>query len=232
MNSHDRELAARYFRATNPNKDRTGCPDVSVLDQIASGSLEPVSPWYDHLTVCAACFTQAEELKNARLRHSRWALAAAIAASVLLAAFVWWRFATTHELEAGQVTTAPPAPPERANERPKERAPVAALAIVDLSAFTVARGTETSGIAVPRIRPILQRLNLILPIASEAGTYKVRLLDRDLKKATETTGTAVLKDGRTVLSITLDASVSPGLYQLALQHGGEDWRPYPLEIRD
>jgi len=41
-----------------------------------------------------------------------------------------------------------------------------------------------------------------------------------------------LKDGRTVLSISLDASVNPGLYQLALQREGEDWRPYPLEIRD
>ena len=247
MDSHDRELAARYFRAKNPNKDRAGCPAASILEQIASGSLEPGSPWYDHLTVCAACFMQTEELKrsldSARRRRGRWAFAAAIAASVLLAVFVWWRSAAGKELEAGPVrepkSTAPipsppvPAPPpERAEVRPKETATVAALAIVDLSAFTVARGTETSGIAVPRIRPIQQRMNLILPVASEIGKYNVRLLDRDLKKARETTGIAVLRDGRTVLSITLDASVNPGLYQLALQREGEDWRLYALDIKD
>lgn len=247
MDSQDRDLVARYFRAKNPNKERVGCPDLSVLEQIASGSLEPGSPWYDHLTNCAACFLQTEELKrssdSARRRHVRWAVGVAIAASVLLAVLVWWRSAAGKELEAGPVrgpevqqpkSTAPvPAPPpERAEVRPKETAKVVALAIVDLSAFAVARGAETSGVAIPRIRPIEQRMNLLLPVASEVGKYNIRLLDRDLKRARETTGVAVLKDGRTVLPIILDASVNPGLYQLALQHEGEDWRLYPLDVKD
>ena len=252
MDSKDRDLVARYFRAKNPNKDRVGCPDLSVLQQIASGSLDPGSPWYDHLTNCAACFLQTEELKrssdSARRRRSRWALAAAIAAGVLLTVFVWWRSAAGKELEAGPVrgpevqqpksTTpapsppAPAPPPERAEVRPKEAAKVIALAIVDLSAFSVARGTETSGMPTPRIRPIEQRMNLLLPVASEIGKYNVSLLDRNLKMIRETTGVAILRDGRTVLAITLDASVNPGLYQLALQHEGEPWRLYPLDVKD
>src|SRR4051812_31975188 len=103
MDSQDRDLVARYFRAKNPNKERVGCPDLSVLEQIASGSLEPGSPWYDHLTNCAACFLQTEELKrssdSARRRRVRWALAGAIAAGVLLAVFVWWRSAAGKDLE-------------------------------------------------------------------------------------------------------------------------------------
>ena len=247
MDSQDRDLVARYFRAKNPNKERVGCPDLSVLEQIASGSLEPGSPWYDHLTNCAACFLQTEELKrssdSARRRRVRWALAGAIAAGVLLAVFVWWRSAAGKDLEAGpvrgrevqQLKSTPPMPvlpPERAEVKAKETPKVSALAIVDLSAFALARGTETSGVAIPRIRPIKQRMNLLLPVASEVGKYNIRLLDRDLKRARETTGVAILKDGRTVLPITLDASVNPGLYQLALQHEGEDWRLYPLDVKD
>lgn len=242
----NREAITRYFTNKPSNAERIGCPERAILVKIGRGELPPADSWYNHLTACPECFREAEMIaaQAAKARRWRWTIGAAIAASVIGGAILWravpspspTQIATSHNTS----TSAPPTTntqelPKMVEVAPKEpsKRSVAVLATLDLRGFAIIRGDQKgSGGGSPRIRPIEQRLNLILPVASEPGPYRIRLLDADLIAAREARGTAVINNGRTLLTVVLDASVKPGIYTLGLQHEGGEWRLYPLEVRD
>ena len=65
MREKDRKTLLEYFRNRgSPNPERIGCPEKSVLAEIASGSLSPESPWYDHLRICTECLAETEQLQS------------------------------------------------------------------------------------------------------------------------------------------------------------------------
>lgn len=243
----NREAINRYFTNKPSNAERIGCPERAILAKIGRGQLPPADAWYDHLTACPECFREAEMIaaQATKARRWRWTIgAAAIAASVIGVAILWRPVPTpTPEnlATSPKTSTAAPAstkaqePPKTVEVAPKgpSKGSVAVLATLDLRGFGIIRGDQkgASG-GSPRIRPIEQRLNLILPVASEPGPYRIRLLDADLIAAREAKGTAVINNGRTLLTLVLDASVKPGIYTLGLQHEGGEWRLYPLEVRE
>lgn len=242
----DKELVAQYFGAKAPNRERIGCPDKSELTKLGRGLLDPADPLYDHVTGCPACFREAEAIRQstgADARRRMWMVTGAAAAALLVGVFIFSRPAKP---PADVVQTGPKSPPvvepmppkmdlppaspptKKATERP-----VAIVATLDLRAFTPARGTAPVASAdTPRIRPQRQKLTLILPVASEPGSYTIRLMDSDLRPSSDTIGSAAVRDGRTILTLVLDASVKPGMYSLALKHEGDEWRLYPLEVRE
>ena len=243
----NREVITRYFTNKPSNSERIGCPGRAILVKIGRGQLPPADAWYNHLTACPECFREAEMIaaQAAKARRWQWTIgAAAIAASVIGVAILWRpvpsptpeNIATTPKtstaVPASSKAQEPPKTVEVAPKEPSKRG-VVILATLDLRGFGIIRGDQkgSSG-GSPRIRPIEQRLNLILPVASEPGPYRIRLLDADLLTAREATGTAVINNGRTLLTLVLDASVKPGIYTLGLQHEGGEWRLYPLEVRD
>ena len=247
--SSDREAITRYFTNKPSNAERIGCPEKAILVKIGLGQLPPADPWYTHLTACPECFREAELIAAQAAKARQWRLAigaVAIAASVIGVALLWRpvpspkpeNIATTPKTPAATPAPAsakaqePPKMVEMAPKAPSKRG-VVVLATVDLRGFGIIRGDQkgASG-GSPRIRPVEQRLNLILPVASEPGSYRIRLLDADLIAAREATGIAVINNGRTLLTLVLDASVKSGIYTLGLQHEGGEWRLYPLEIRD
>lgn len=244
----NREAITRYFTNKPSNAERIGCPERAILVKIGRGELPPADSWYNHLTACPECFREAEmiaaQAEAAKARRWRWTIGAAIAASVIGAALLWRPVPspsptniatapnTSSSVPASTKTQEPPKMVEVAPKEPSKRS-VAVLATLDLRGFAIIRGDQKgSGGGSPRIRPIEQRLNLILPVASEPGPYRIRLLDADLIAAREARGTAVINNGRTLLTVVLDASVKPGIYTLGLQHEGGEWRLYPLEVRD
>lgn len=257
MDERDRELVAKYFRdKLTSSTERIGCPERSVLEEIAAGKLPPSSPWYDHLTACGGCFREAEqirvELRTTRVRSRSWGVAAVAAALVLGVGMLWWSSRPgarpSNPTRAGQppppapkepapkerVEAPPPTPPPSspAPKRPRTDPEGAVLAVLDLSAFSLARGKQAEEPKTnPSIRAAQQRLHIILPVASEPGRYHVKLLDKDLRTLRETYGAATVKGGRSILNVALNAGVAPGLYQLALQWENEDWRLYPLEVK-
>lgn len=243
-----REAITQYFTNKPSNKERIGCPERAILVRIGRGQLDPADAWYNHLTACPECFQEAELIRAQAAKRRRWGWTigtAAIAASVIGAVFLWRPMPLpTHEDIATtqkKSTTAPAPAPTKAQEparivetAPKEpsKRSVAVLATVDLRGFGIIRGDQGSTGGLPHIRPIEQRLRLILPVASEPGPYRIRLLNTDLITVREATGTALINNGRTLLTLLLDASVTPGDYTLGLQHEGGEWRLYPLKISE
>lgn len=249
MDEQERELVTRYFKNKPPNPERTGCPDKSVLTELAQGRLPASSPWYSHMTNCPECWGEAETLRQQHLRRKalgwRWAALGTAAALALLVAGLRW--------EARPSATAKNAPPQVSRDNstgsePRESRPIrpsppepqlptkskvpntlVAVATLDLTAFSVVRGGETSPTSVS-LRSVQGKLRVILPPVSEPGQYQARLLDRDLKAVWESTGSAVLIRGRAILEVVLDVRVAPGAYNLALQCRDEEWHLYPVEV--
>lgn len=255
MDERDRELVSRYFRDKLSGTERVGCPERAVLEQIAAGKLPPASPWYNHLTACGGCFREAEQIRvdlqvAARARRTRLLVGLGLAASLMVAAFLLLRPTTPPHTQAGPARPTnvspvqqPPtpgsevlpdvqSPPLQARNPPSQQRLPGEVATVDLTAFSIARGTAVEpSVPAPSVRTGQQTVHIILPVASEPGTYNVKMLNKDLKTVRETTGVAAIRGGRSILRVVLDAAVTPGIYQLALQHDGEEWRLYPLEVK-
>lgn len=246
MNEQDRQMVLRYFGGKDPNPERKGCPDKAILRQIAQGKLPAASPWYSHMTNCGACVLQTEQMR-AEIVHRQVVFKIGSAAALLLMVLGGTIWLTRSPRTEARPAAHPPdqiagsadrdvAPARISPGGPTPQPPIkrdAPLARLDLRAFAPVRGSDQAQVVVPTISAVEQRLEVLLPIASEPGRYRVRLLNRALEPARETQGTAVIRGGRTVLSVTLNAAAVPaGDYQLALQHGTDEWRLYPLIIRE
>jgi hypothetical protein len=78
-----------------------------------------------------------------------------------------------------------------------------------------------------------QNLVLVLPVASAEGEYLLRILDGNLEAKLSARASATLRDGDTTIAEDLDLSaLPPGHYTLAMKREPEDWRLFPVEIRE
>jgi hypothetical protein len=104
---------------------------------------------------------------------------------------------------------------------------------LDLRPYAITRGepqtTERPPLQLPRGRVLLR---LLLPTGSEPGIYDVEI--RDLQSASQASarGNADLRNRVTTLDVSLSTgSLSPGAYELAVRHAGDQWQQFPLSIK-
>jgi hypothetical protein len=142
-------------------------------------------------------------------------------AAALLAVLVgvWWF--TSGERDTGAPQVASTAAPEGVS------------AEVDLRPFVVMRSEQGAAEAPPVSLPVgVVDLTLRLPVASEPGSYDVRLVDADLRPLGEASGTGAIENFVTTVRVRLDLqSLTPGRYQLAVWRQGDSWRMFPVDVK-
>jgi hypothetical protein len=224
------ELVVRHC----PNPERIGCFDHETLRTFVESpeKLDLTDPKYIHVTECAECTLELQELRALRAERlrqasarktgpicSRWLGVTAIAASMVVVAILTVMSLRNHAGTSGN--------------GPQDD--VAVSAQVDLSADGAPRdaGQETPEpyISLPHR---LIRLHLVLPYYSPTGTYRVTVVKDRNESSTraEASGSAVAQGSRTEVQVTLDLRrVDPGKYYLGTANVG-DGVPYyyPLTV--
>ena len=180
------ETAKRVFLSRNPNPERKGCPDPSVLRNLAfrkppKDAIEVTL----HLSHCSDCFRDAmgysQEFKDLRRRF--WVgIGTAAAVAVVVGALYFGikgfnlsrppeRIANTPSVAPNPVQPAPVTP--STTEVGEAETP---LRIVDFHLPLVTRGPET-GASDPNTLTLSRErllLRIHLPFGSDAGKYEVR----------------------------------------------------------
>lgn len=216
------------FGRANENPTRIGCPPPDVLIALAQKRVPIGDPAYEHLAKCSPCYREFRRLQQTgsgwprRFSIARIAWVGAVAAVVIVVVGALWMVGPLRRREPPGVLI------------PERSAPPAEQQVrVDLRNYSVTRNDQQPRQLepVPLVRGRL-RVTILLPVGSEPGSYDVQLLDSSLRSQASATGQAVIKEFVTTLHTSIDLrSVSPGAYQLALRHSGEDWRLFPAAVR-
>jgi hypothetical protein len=204
-----------------PNPERNGCPGASVLREVVQRRLPIRDAYWEHVTHCSPCFQEFLQLRNefvanhARLvRRNRIVLASALVAAGIVG-IVIWRGASK---PIAPITTAE------------------ATSQVDMRPFSVTRGESSGPQKSEKYAGVLSRkrvrLNVILPVGAEDGTYEVRLMDNDLKHVIASgKAPASFVDHTVRLAITFDlTNVPSGPYEIASRRDGGGWMTSPVLI--
>jgi hypothetical protein len=211
-----------------PNPDRIGCFDHETLRTFVEtpGKLDLADPKYIHITQCAECTRELQQLRGLREERLRqkatqdnkqsflhWRLSAAVAASIALAVFLagwgWKRHIASRAESAAQLASV--------------------TTTVDLSTNGASRdASQDPSMAAVLLPRRLVQLRLILPYYSPVGTYRITVVKdrRDDGIKAEGSGVAVAKGARTEVQVKLDLrQIAPGPYYLGTALEG-DGAPY------
>lgn len=200
------------FGRANPNPDRIGCPPRDVLVALARRERPIGDPAYDHLSECSPCYLEVRALNEAahlqRRRVLTWAAAAGLVLATSSAGWFLLNRGTSGEPIATEVRTQ-----------------------LDLRPYALMRGETPQGerpsLVLPRARVLL---TLVLPTASEPGSYEVEIRDASATVKASAQGNADLRNQVTTLDVVLDlGSLSGGTYQIAVRRHGEDWQLFPVQ---
>jgi hypothetical protein len=195
-----------------PNPERVGCPDSSVLRDIAYRKLglAEVQQWLQHLGACSPCFQEFSGFRKEAANRRRRTYAIAGAAAVLIFAVAGWLWMRTQH--PGQSTD---------------------TEVLDLRKVSAVRG-ETP--IQPDERPLelhrwVKHLIVDLPFGSEEDEDEVALLNESGAPILGSSGNARLEGHDVVLRLDMDASkIPPGQYYLGLRHPGTEWTRYPVRV--
>lgn len=214
------EIFERSALTDYPNPDRVGCPGTAFLRRLAFDrkSIPLGHSGIDHLTHCSPCFAEFLEFRNQARRRKQLVRAAVAAAAVVVALVGVW-----YTLRPRPVVP----PPVVATNRPD---PFQDFRI-NLQNRSVPRGDRTPAekpLAVPRQH---LRLSIELPLASEPGLYEAQILSSPDHPLVQSSGTATMNDGLTVLRIEMDLrSVPSGKYFLGFRRPPWDWTYIPIAL--
>jgi len=175
------DTAKRVFLSRNPNPERKGCPDPSVLRSLAfhnppKDAMEVTL----HLSHCSDCFRDAmgysQEFKELRRRFWIGIGTAAAVALVVGALYFGINLSRSPERIANTPTVGPTPVQSPPVQPSTEVTKVETLPIVDFHLPVVTRGAETGTPAPKSLTLSRERLllRIHLPFGSEAGTYEVR----------------------------------------------------------
>ena len=205
-----------------PNPERRGCPGPAVLREVARRQTPIRDAHWEHVTHCSPCFQEFLELRNefianrARLvRRNRIVVASALAVAGVVGVVIW------------RGASKPMAPIMTAE----------ATSQVDMRPFSPTRGESKNPEQSQKYAGVLSRkrvrLNVILPVGAEEGTYEVRLMDNDLKQVIASgMAPASFLDHTVRLAITFDLTdVPPGPYEIASRRDGGGWMTSPVLIK-
>jgi len=209
----DEALLDYLFEHLEPNPDRDECPPRTVLMELAQRTRPLSDPWWDHLRTCSPCRIDVRKLGRAlgiqaAPAGSVWAPRGWAAAVVLVVAVGLWMWMGTHV-----------------------PGPVAVTG--DLRPHALTRGDQPLSLAPPVVEWPRQRVRVtvLLPTASEPGSYEIALRTSDGRSLATGIGDANVRDFVTRLSADLDLrTVRSGLYDLAVRRTGEEWQLFPIRI--
>ena len=240
--SRDSELIRKFFSTSFPNPDRDGCPDQTVLWNIAMNTLPNNHPARLHLASCSPCFSEVQELKNhletelaRRRKHALLVaagvvLAAAIGASVFSSLRGRWG--------SSEAVRAPAAGSPQTGSRTGERQDLGTDSgnkpfevALNLRSVEPVRGAgNRSPKALFRLPARFVKLRLTLPLGSDDGMYDVQIQrGREVLKIAH--GHAVITDGDTLLDVQLDLSdMAAGSYFLLYRHADASWHRAPIFV--
>jgi len=206
------ELLAKSALEDYPNPERNGCPGNEFVRRLAfdrpSVALDDAR--LDHILHCSPCFRELKELQGrAAQKHRRRTVSifASAVALLLASACVW--FIVSHDNYAGENRNAMPL-----------------VAQIDLQNRALTRGVSptpqvTDNLSLPRGR---LRLTVLLPFASEPGTYEVEVLKEIDKPLVTSSGRAVIVNGVSTLTLPLGTARLPaGKYLLGIRKPPTDW---------
>lgn len=213
-----------------PNPERKGCFDPETLRSVAKKRIPHIEPQWQHITHCSPCYQEflgfrAEVLELRRGRR-RVALitAGAIAAAALIGGL--WLSANRSAPKVPSSISRGLQPPSVAGQ---DKTGKTLTAVLNMEASPT-RGSEspTAGELQRLPRRQMAPLLIYLPFGSDPGTYKIDLLrdERTAVPLASFSGTAEIRDGLTVLQVSLDFSTfPPGTYLLAVSREGEpSWK--------
>lgn len=205
-----------------PNPERRGCPGAAVLREVARRQVPIRDAHWEHVTHCSPCFQEFIELRNdlatARkrlVRRNRIVLASVLVVAAAAGTLIW----------KGPSRLVPPITTAEATSD------------VDMRPFSVTRGENKNPQPSEQYAGILNRkrsrLNVILPVGAQEGTYEVRLMDNDLHTVIASgKAPASFVDHTVRLTITFDLTeVSPGPYVIAWRRDGGGWMTSPVLMR-
>jgi hypothetical protein len=205
-----------------PNPERRGCLGEAVLREVARRRLPIQDAHWEHVTHCSPCFREfigfRQEMAASRrrlVRRNRVLLASVLAVAGVVG-LVAWR------------NSPAPVPPAMVAEASFD---------VDMRPFSVSRGDSEKQPAANHYGGILARsrgrLNVILPIGAEEGTYEVRLMDNDLRAVLISgEASATFQDHLVRLAVRFDLTkIPPGRYVLASRRDNGSWMTCPVLIR-
>lgn len=207
----------------HPNPDRVGCPGSDFLKQLAYDhrSVALDDPRIDHIGQCSPCFREFQKFRTSRRRRRRLMVATPIAAGVIAVALLL-------------VQNRPGAPlPQR--PAPATQVAQAIPATLDFRPFSTTRDSDRSQTRadVPSVARGVLDTRVILPVGTDAGTYELRIMDReDFRIFLRQNVAAEITDGVTAINTRLDLrELSPGRYLLGIRIAGGDWRTFPVVVR-
>jgi hypothetical protein len=197
-----------------PNPERVGCPDSSVLRDLAFRTLRiaEVEPWLQHLSACSPCFQEFSNLRKQAAHGRRRTYAIVSIAAVLLFAVAGWlwmralhpnRSTDTEILDLRELIVGVDQDVERAEAHPLQ----------------LHRGTKHVMLKLPAQ---IHKEEQALEVALLRGTGDAVLVSH---------GATHLEGEIAVLTVDLDVgSVQPGRYYLGIRHPGANWTRCPLLI--
>jgi hypothetical protein len=218
-----------------PNPERHGCPGDDVVRTVAARSeVNPDALW-EHITHCSPCYAVFLRCKQEfRKRAAYRRVLLPLAASVVIAIGSWIAIhAARHHQSTGGAGTARNArvPTREPQELARTRQPLPIS--VDLRSQAALRGADEKAPPAPiHVPRRLVEFNVLLPFASDDGSYQVEILDAQKRLLLTTTGTAKLVTDATALHVQpLDfAAVSAGEYLLRFRHGDSSWHRLPVTV--
>jgi hypothetical protein len=172
--------------------------------------LSEADKWLAHLGSCSPCyrdFLQFQEAHRARRKQTLLAIAASI---LILASLAGW-----------------------AVLRKQSQSLVAQTAVLDLRNRSLSRGGESNASEPPlEINHAVKHLTLYLPLGSSEGSYEMRITTTAGSEVFATSSVASLKDGVSLIQVTVDLSSAPsGQYLFQVRRPDSEWHSYPVNLR-
>ena len=219
----DRFLSAAKEALLNdfPNPERDGCPNSETIKAIAFGRIkgEEARRWRVHAATCSPCIREYVAFRKNAERARRVRAAGLIAAAAVLIVIIGWAVLAKLGVRLGHGVVAWAEGWQQAS--------------IDLRGYEALRGAEPGPVLPPLVLPRGKLvLTLDLPVGSEPGNYDVELEQPSGQIVAQTTGTANLVNGLTVLKLRVDTRhAHAGGASLRVHPPGRSWSRYPITLR-
>jgi hypothetical protein len=232
------ELGKQSSRYANPNPERVNCPSDHTLRAMAvrSKDLRFAHAPIAHVANCSPCYQlycryREEEAQRARRRYA--ALAIWAAAAIIVAVLIG------RNVLRSPAGDSKPSIVDRQPSQEKEKGPAAErpqpqLLALDLRHISPSRGEdEPARNSRDVILPAGSlKLEVVLPVASPAGSYELGVFNHAHILLKSAQGTATLEQGVTRLPVSVDlSSLTSGPYFVGVRTTLSDWTFVPVTIR-
>ena len=232
------ELGKQSSRYANPNPDRVNCPSDHILRAMAvrSKDLSLAHAPIAHVANCSPCYQQycryrEEEIQRSRRRYAAFAICAA--AAIIVAVLIGRNVLRSPSVDS-KPSIVDRKPSQEKEKGPAAKGPQPQLLALDLRHISPSRGEDeparNSRDAILLARPL--KLEVVLPVASPAGSYELGVFNDGQTLLKSAQGTATLEQGVTRLSVSIDlSSLKSGAHLVGVRTALSDWMFAPVTIR-